>query len=267
MLYTTGDIPLYTLEWPWVEDSVFLEPALSKSSLLNTDLTYIQKKHRISHYKKFMVVRHPLERLVSAFRDKLEPPVSYKSQVLFPHRIKIDILNIHRRLDYLMWKRARGSFNLTVTFSDFIDYFLQQSLNDVNEHFRVPLAICHPCAVQYSFYLNFRNLSTDIPIMIDQVGLNPTYYQNRNLHQADSQTHHFVRHYYSQLSRFQKVKHFTKLYEELDFYYHLYPWEYNSHVDMLKISEIIPYSRYGSGVLVVKLAPMLSLDVLVDCVL
>ena len=242
MLYTTGDIPLYTLEWPWVEDTVYLEPALSRSSLLNANLTNMQKKNRVRHYKKFMVVRHPLERLVSAFRDKLEPPVDYKSQLLFPHKLKIDILNMYKRLEYLRWKRAKGTFNLTVTFPDFVDYFIQQSPDDLNEHFRPSLAICYPCAVQYSFYPNFRNLSTDIPTMVDQLGLNPAYYHNTNLHTADHETHHFVGHYYSQLSHFQKVKLFATFYEELDFYYHLYPGEYNSHVDMLQISEIIPYS-------------------------
>lgn len=243
MLYTTGDIPLHTLEWPWVEDTVFLEPALSRSSLLNASLTERQKRQRISYYKKFMVVRHPLERLVSAFRNKLEPPVSYKSQKVFEHRLKIEILNAHRPVDYFRWKRTKGSFNLTVTFSEFVDYVIQLGPDDhVNEHFRLSLAICHPCAVQYSFYPNFRNLSTDIPVMIDRLGLNPEYYQNGNLHAADHQTTHFVRHYYSQLSHVQKMKLFTKLYEELDFYYHLYPQEYNSHIDMLQISEIIPYS-------------------------
>ena len=242
MLYTTGDIPLYTLEWPWVEDSVYLEPALSRSSLLNTNLTDTQKKHRIRYYKKFMVVRHPLERLVSVFRDKLELPVDYKLQRSFPQKVKIDILNIRRHLDYLRWKTAKGSINLTVTFSEFIDYFIQQSPSDLNEHFRISLAICHPCAVQYSFYPNFRNLSTDIPTMIDQLGLNSTYYQNGNLHTADRQTHNFVSNYYSQLSHVQKMRLFATLYEELDFYYHLYPRERNSHIHMLGIYEIIPYS-------------------------
>lgn len=245
MLYTTGDIPLQTLDWPWVEDSVYLEPALSRSSLLNASLTDMQRQNRIKLYNKFMVVRNPLERLVSAFQDKMKPPVSYTLRSIFPHKLKIELLQTHRRLDYARWKRVAGSYNLSLTFSNFIDYFIQANPSEINEHFKNSLAICHPCIVQYDFYPHFRNLSTDIPSIIDRFGLNPKYYRNKSLHKDHDETNHLLGHYYSQLSHVQRVKLFAILYEELDFYYHVYPWEYNSHVHILGITEIIRHTWRG----------------------
>lgn len=64
-----------TIDWPWVEDSIYLEPALKHASLLNKTLTVDQKLQRISEFYKFMIVRNPLERLVSGFKNKLEKPV------------------------------------------------------------------------------------------------------------------------------------------------------------------------------------------------
>ena len=66
-----------TIDWPWVEDSIYLEPALHHASLLNKTLTDKEKTNRIRDYYKFMIVRNPLERLVSGYRNKLEHPVRY----------------------------------------------------------------------------------------------------------------------------------------------------------------------------------------------
>ena len=73
-----GRLPMNTLDWPWVEDSIYLEPALKHVSLLNKTLTADQKLQRISKFYKFMIVRNPLERLVSGFRNKLEKPLRYE---------------------------------------------------------------------------------------------------------------------------------------------------------------------------------------------
>ena len=75
MLYMGGHLPENTIDWPWVDDSTYLEPALRHASLMNKTLTDQEKSQRIKEYFKFMVVRNPLERLVSGYRNKLEAPV------------------------------------------------------------------------------------------------------------------------------------------------------------------------------------------------
>ena len=68
MLYTSGKLSLETVDWPWVDDSIYLEPALKKASFLNKKLNDSAIMDRLMTYYKFIIVRNPLERIVSAFR-------------------------------------------------------------------------------------------------------------------------------------------------------------------------------------------------------
>ena len=77
MLYMGDHLPVQTIDWPWVEDSIYLEPALQHASFLNKTLTLKEKLQRISDYYKFIIVRNPFERLVSGYRNKIEKPVRY----------------------------------------------------------------------------------------------------------------------------------------------------------------------------------------------
>ena len=77
ILYMGNHLSVETIEWPWVEDSIYLEPALQHASLLNKTLTAKEKLQRIKDYYKFIIVRNPFERLVSGYRNKVEKPVRY----------------------------------------------------------------------------------------------------------------------------------------------------------------------------------------------
>ena len=88
-----------TIDWPWVEDSIYLEPALHHASLLNKTLTDKEKTNRIRDYYKFMIVRNPLERLVSGYRNKLEHPVRYATNSTYTCRC-VHYIDIVRHLFY-----------------------------------------------------------------------------------------------------------------------------------------------------------------------
>ena len=75
MLYMGGHLSQSTIDWPWVEDHIYLEPTLKHASLMNSSLTPSEVVNRLQTYYKFMVVRNPLERLLSAYINKIEPKV------------------------------------------------------------------------------------------------------------------------------------------------------------------------------------------------
>ena len=77
LLYMGNHLPMGTIEWPWVEDSIYLEPALQHASFLNKTLTAKEKLQRMKDYYKFVIVRNPLERLISGYRNKVEKPVRW----------------------------------------------------------------------------------------------------------------------------------------------------------------------------------------------
>ena len=237
MLYTTGHLPLHTLSWPWVENSVYLEPALKSASLLNSSLTDRQRKELLLKYFKFTVVRHPLERLVSGFRDKLESPLDFATRSKFHQAIKVDILRQFRPKALKRWQALQGYENITVSFQEFVLYALKKEFHqDLNEHFKTTTSICHPCALRYNFYLNFRTLSDDVQALTERFSLNPDYYRDQSLHLPSTETRQVMKNYYSLLPEPERRQLVSALWEELDFYYHLFPAERGSHLVILGLS-------------------------------
>ncbi len=237
MLYMGGHLPFSTVEWRWVNDRTYIEPALKHASLKNATLTKVQRANMIQGYYKFMMVRNPLERLVSGYRNKIEPPLDYEKQDSFPHKIKKDILLRYRLTDYLSWQAASKPkrADLNVTFSEFVQYLIDMEKEELNEHFRPSMDICHPCLIQYDFYGNFKTFSRDAQALIKKLGMNPLYYRDESLHSPESQTAQLLQHYYDQLPSREKVKLLGAWYDELAFYYTLYPSERYSHRTMLGV--------------------------------
>ena len=82
MLYMGDHLPIETIDWPWVEDRIYLEPALQHASFLNKTLTIKEKLQRINDYYKFIIVRNPFERLLSGYRNKVEKPIRYTGCII-----------------------------------------------------------------------------------------------------------------------------------------------------------------------------------------
>lgn len=238
MLYMGGHLPLNTVDWPWVDDGRYLEPALKHASLMNVTLTQVQRLNILHTYYKFMMVRNPLERIVSGYRNKIEPPLNLKNQDSFPHKIKKEILMRFQLHEYLKWKLAlkTAPYNISVSFQLFVHYLIHTPTEDLNEHFQASMDICHPCVVDYDFYGNFKNYSHDAQALIKKFHTDPRYYRDESLHSATDQTSHTLSHYYNQLTHREKVKLLTVLYDELAFYYTLYPSEQSTHVSLLGIN-------------------------------
>ena len=228
-----------TVDWPWVEDKYYLEPALSKTSFLNKTLLLSEKIQRLKTYYKFMIVRNPLERLVSAYRNKIEGAVSYTLQDHFPHNLRITILEQYHEAELAYWRRTNTGgnikLNISVTFPDFVRHFVETDVANLNDHYRPTIDICHPCIARFDFYGNFRNFSTDVAQLIKKFHTEPRFYRDQSLHSSSEQTSRLLTEYYRRLSHRDKVRLLGKLYDDLLFYYTLYPADRHSHYHLLGI--------------------------------
>ena len=160
-----------------------------KSSLTNSSSSYLDhiahqsvhrlKKrglHKLSMYPEsqrremlnkaftFLVVRHPLERLASAFRDKFE-----MIQAGNPDKVATDLYDTQTRL---IARKLDIVIRHDLTFKQFIMYLVKTEPADYNQHWRRYVDLCHPCEIQYDYIASTESMRTDSEEIFRRIGLN-----------------------------------------------------------------------------------------------
>ena len=249
----TGAIPLQSINWKHVSQDDYLRPAVQNGSFLNNQLKNTQRIYKLKNYFKFMMIRHPLERLVSAYRSKIEPPleISGHDKLLNPLLSNrktpkgMNLFQAHRRWmlsKYQPWRlkkwaQSNGSYSINVNFITYVQWIIDSDDRYLNEHFSSILFNTAPCRVDYHLYLNFKNYSREVRLLIKKLNTSSEYFVDNSLHNTQDETHTQLPYYYSQLSVELKERLFFHMKRELDFYYHLYPEEQWSHVELLGVTQ------------------------------
>ncbi len=200
----------------------------------------MQKMAKVKSFYKVTVLRNPLERLLSAFRDKIEHPLIFRAHTGYRPKILLEIVRKFGNLEELeKWLSSNGSFPLRVTFPQYIQWIVDTRNSLLNEHFAPQIEDIYPCRMIHDFFGNFKQLGKDMAMIINKLDAPMEYYPNASYHDSSVQTGSLLEKYYSQVSA--KVKHalFRDFYQELDFYYHLYPEERTSHCKLLETDELI----------------------------
>ena len=213
---------------------------LPSQNVLNTvnklaKLPEIERKRRLADYYKYVIVRNPMERIVSAYLDKIAKPLNINFiDKRFEETYKADILKALRPEEYSTWLRMNGT-NGTIypTFPEYVQYLNMINLKAANEHFRPIIHLCHPCAVNYNFYGNFKLLPKEASALLDQFKLNTSYYDTTSyISHVYYKTSDLVIKYFLELTALQKETLFYYFADELDFYYSLYPEEKGNHLNL-----------------------------------
>lgn len=118
---------------------------------------YVQESI-LKSFKKFVVVRHPFERLVSAFRDKFQTYNKYTRH--FQYKYGRYIIKNYRHNP--LKKSLLTGFD--VTFPEFIHWILDPYVDEdfkFNAHWARYQDLCHPCLVKYDYIVNYDTFDKD----------------------------------------------------------------------------------------------------------
>ena len=109
----------------------------------------IQRK--IDSYFKFMFVRDPLDRLVSAYKNKF---LRQNSTYFIEHYGKL----IAKKYRKKSQKHYKGN---DITLNEFFRHLSETAVEKMNEHWAPFNLLCQPCAMQYDFVGSFEDLVDD----------------------------------------------------------------------------------------------------------
>ena len=202
------------------------------------NLTAEQALHKLQNYYKFAIVRNPLERLLSAYRNKLEHPVLYADRKHFPSSLQLFIMSLFRPKQVHSWlespaeERRISRRILFPSFREFVTYMTLFPLGDYNEHFSPFSEMCDPCAIHYDFYANFKTMDYDLEEVLNYLSIPTSYYPSDT---PKHKTEKFMNEYYKLVPWKEKKALFDAFQNELDLYYSLYPEESNSHKQLLEL--------------------------------
>ncbi|CAH1801302.1 unnamed protein product [Owenia fusiformis] len=116
-------------------------------------------------YLKFMVVRNPFERLLSAWQNKFN---KYKSgQFWYCNTYGKSIIEKYRK----NFTVGDGS-GCDVTFDEFTDYLLERDFKNgwIDEHWKPYYDLCMPCHVPYDTIIHYETLVEDSNYVLDKLG-------------------------------------------------------------------------------------------------
>ena len=139
------------------KDAIHLKKTLARAGIEGLEQsTPDDIVHKLMAYTKFLFIRHPIERLISAFRDKLEdkPPTSSFMQMYGNHIIKT-----YRRDDVDRTMTTTTTGRSGVTFAEFVQYVLVE--RPWNPHWNAFHHVCRPCFIPYDYIGKVEHMADD----------------------------------------------------------------------------------------------------------
>ncbi|XP_030628776.1 carbohydrate sulfotransferase 14 [Chanos chanos] len=120
-------------------------------------------RYRLQHYFKFLFVREPMARLLSAYRNKFGEIEAYQ------RKYGVEIIRRYRKGH----AKDVASAGDDVTFTEFVRYLLDEDPERMNEHWMPIYNLCQPCAIGYDFIGSYERLESDAAYVLERVGAPP----------------------------------------------------------------------------------------------
>lgn len=142
--------------------------------ILKDKLKYVRREtdtvqtRMLADYKKFVVVREPLERLLSGYRNKFfHPNKNHQNEYHYKY---LEFYQQHPKLK--ADRNIRTNFTASpLTFKEFLIYFVDSfdTNSYMNEHFVPAHLLCHPCEIQFDYIGKYETINQDASYIFDKL--------------------------------------------------------------------------------------------------
>ncbi|XP_040267609.1 carbohydrate sulfotransferase 9-like [Bufo bufo] len=143
------------------------------------------QKQLLANYTKVMFTRDPLERVVSAYRDKFlhYDDVYYSTNI--SNLIK-NTLGIHSKA--------------SLTFDQFACFIVQENPSYRDTHWKPMNELCDPCKIQYDIIGKFETLAEDANLVLRTIGASQNLkYPTIKHHSSESRTSEDISKHYLEM--------------------------------------------------------------------
>ncbi|XP_006822516.2 carbohydrate sulfotransferase 11-like [Saccoglossus kowalevskii] len=170
---------------------------------------------RKRHCTSFLFVRHPFQRLLSAYRNKFEIPDYYDIAEEIGRKIVSHLRPNASASVKNSWKN--------VTFPEFIQFLLYISnKNRYNWHWDFQHKLCEVCEFSYDFIGHFENIVEESNYLLRSIGITDVSFPEFSTHATNSSNINMYLKYFAQVPGEDIIK-LYKLYE-MDFKLFGYPF-------------------------------------------
>ena len=157
---------------------------------------------------RFIIVRHPFDRLVSAFRDKLERSNTilqgyymkkYGREIVTKYRAEYlekfgadsisKINNYGAIIPVTQGKEGKVRTPNMPTFWEFIQWFLRNHKSHANEHWCPMIDYCSVCSMNYNYILKFEHYAEENLEFMKSVNLDQYLPEQNNFHKIVNGNH------------------------------------------------------------------------------
>ena len=160
--YMNGKVP--DLETPMKMDH-------HKDLVFLGDFSDEEVEYRLRNYFKFMFVRDPTERLLSAYRNKFGENIGTYNTKYAPK-----IIAKYRKPGV----RIEGDDQSRITFEEYLRFLVDSDTRRMDPHWRPMWELCQPCSINYDFIGSFEQLPEDAALVLDRVrGDSDVYFPQR----------------------------------------------------------------------------------------
>uniref|UniRef100_A0A8B9QS86 Carbohydrate sulfotransferase n=1 Tax=Anas platyrhynchos TaxID=8839 RepID=A0A8B9QS86_ANAPL len=172
----------------------------------------------LSNYTKVMFTRHPLERLVSAYRDKLLHSEPYYSTT---------VANEIRA----MFRKNKNSSE-KVSFQEFVSFIIAKPMNALDIHWKPMFLLCDPCNIHYDILGKYETLGLDSEHVLKAIGAPESLqYPSLKRYGSEKRTNGDITLEYLRQLNSEQIEKIKKLYE-MDFLLFNYTMKYEDYFSL-----------------------------------